>query len=68
MTATAGPKVIQDISNTLGIHSDESPHGAAENILVIDKSRDNIDVSCQFVETHEERLEMVRTKSAYSVF
>lgn len=63
VTATAGPRVIQDISNTLGIQSEVPAENSSltknENILVIDKSRDNIDVSCHFVENHEERIDMV---------
>jgi hypothetical protein len=31
-----------------------------ESIKVINKSRDNIDVTCKFVQNHEERLSMVR--------
>ena len=60
ITATAGPRVIADISETLGI---QKPNGGTENpcdsIKVIKKGRDNIDVSCQYVANHEERLSMV---------
>jgi superfamily II DNA helicase RecQ len=64
VTATAGPRVIEDISKTLGIQSEAPAENSSlaedDNILVIDKSRDNIDVSCEFVANHAERLEMVR--------
>ncbi len=70
VTATAGPRVIQDISNTLGIQSDalsqNESMGDKDNILVIDRPRENIAVSCQFVETHEERLEMVSRSTSHS--
>lgn len=64
VTATAGPRVIQDISHTLGIAKQDCEDDCEnpldnENILVIDKARDNIDVSCEFVAHHEERLDMV---------
>lgn len=66
VTATAGSKVIQDISKTLDIGEilERNIDDAYEqrDILVIDKARDNIDVSCQFVTNHEERLDMVRRK------
>jgi hypothetical protein len=65
VTATAGPRVIKDITSTLGIDAavereDDAMFGDDKNVLIIDKARDNIEVSCQFVETHEERLDMVR--------
>ena len=62
ITATAGPRVIEDISETLGIQSRGVPNHAGdtnESIKIIRKGRDNIDVSCQFVANHEERLSMV---------
>jgi hypothetical protein len=69
ITATAGPRVIADISETLGIQPTEAtdendPNGWVENnesIKVIKKGRDNIDVSCRFLANHEERLSMVRS-------
>ena len=65
VTATAGSRVIGDITSVLGIDTtsrldDEASGGEEKNVLIIDKPRYNIDVSCQFVESHEERLEMVR--------
>jgi hypothetical protein len=61
--------VIADISEALGIQPPEAmnekdPNGWVENhesIKVIKKGRDNIDVSCQFLANHEERLSMVRS-------
>jgi superfamily II DNA helicase RecQ len=70
ITATAGPRVIADISETLGIESTEEINlEGNENIKVIDKGRDNIDVACQFVANHEERLYMVgnRQREAQSL-
>lgn len=65
ITATAGPRVIDDICQTIGIQTknpEESVTGSvqSESIKVIQKGRDNIDVSCQFVASQEERLLMVR--------
>lgn len=68
ITATAGPKVIADISETIGMYPAGTPCRDESNdwlenhdgIKVIKKGRDNIDVSCQFVANHEERLSMVR--------
>jgi superfamily II DNA helicase RecQ len=65
VTATAGSRVIGDITSVLGIDTtsrldDDASGGEENNVLIIDKPRYNIDVSCQFVESHEERLEMVR--------
>eukprot|EP00934_Nitzschia_sp_Nitz4_P000946 Nitzschia sp. Nitz4//scaffold112_size70979//52792//54824//NITZ4_005909-RA/size70979-augustus-gene-0.94-mRNA-1//-1//CDS//3329533286//946//frame0 len=58
VTATAGPHVIQDICQTIGI-PDSSIIDDNENILVIDKPRDNIAVSCHYVNDDEERLTML---------
>jgi hypothetical protein len=65
ITATAGPRVIADISETLGIQvavEENASNCLVENesIKMINKSQDNIDVACQFVQNHEERLSMVR--------
>jgi ATP-dependent DNA helicase Q4 len=53
ITATAGPRVVSDICQTIGISNQE------ESIKIIQKGRDNIDVSCQFVASQEERFLMV---------
>jgi ATP-dependent DNA helicase Q4 len=65
ITATAGPRVIDDICKTIGIETktpkeDTSDSLQSDSIKVIQKGRDNIEVSCQFVESQEERLIMVR--------
>jgi len=65
VTATAGPRVIEDITSVLGIEQTPQIEGVAlddseKNVMIIDKTRDNIDVRCQFVDSHEERLQMVR--------
>ena len=57
VTATAGPKVIADITKTLGIEKG-SEHN--DGVLIVDKARDNIGVVCEFVESHETRLDKVR--------
>jgi len=67
ITATAGPRVITDIGETLGIElSSESIstndskkkliEKEHESIKVIRTGRDNIDVMCKFMSNHEERL------------
>jgi superfamily II DNA helicase RecQ len=72
ITATAGPRVIDDISQTIGIqaktpqeHTSDSLQ--SDSIKVIKKGRDNIDVSCQFVGSQEERLLMVRDIFCFSI-
>ena len=52
ITATAGPKVVQDICQSLGIKS----HEGEEGVLVLDSRRDNIDVKCHILGSHEERI------------
>jgi superfamily II DNA helicase RecQ len=68
ITATAGPRVLDDICDTMGISRSERVEGeessgeskdANEGIRIINKSRDNIDVACQFVAHHDERLSIV---------
>jgi ATP-dependent DNA helicase Q4 len=66
ITATAGPKVIADIRQTLGIQISSSTSSEIqellgfeeedENIKIIRLGRDNIDVKCKFLANHEERL------------
>jgi superfamily II DNA helicase RecQ len=67
ITATAGPRVIEDIGETLGI-GQANIESAATNqseklacmendcIKIIRSGRDNIDVMCKFMANHEERL------------
>jgi superfamily II DNA helicase RecQ len=68
ITATAGPRVLDDICDTLGIDRSERIEGgdtnddstdSNEGIRIINKSRDNIDVACQFVAHSDERLSIV---------
>jgi superfamily II DNA helicase RecQ len=67
ITATAGPRVIADINNTLGIQdcseistcSDSVAPAQKDGILVMKSDRDNIDVSTMMLPNHEERLSMV---------
>ena len=67
ITATAGPRVIADISNTLGISefggdypSQNLPSLINDAIRIMKSDRDNIDVSSLIVGNNEERLTMVR--------
>jgi ATP-dependent DNA helicase Q4 len=57
ITATAGPKVIEDIQATLDIAV--APE-SSESTRIISKGRDNIDVMCKFAENHEDRLNMLQ--------
>lgn len=60
ITATAGPRVIDDICQTIGITEEKShPDNKEDSVRVLESGRDNIDVSCHFVSNHEERLMMV---------
>ena len=70
ITATAGPRVLNDICETLSIECPQNVKDREENppdevtdqkesIKIINKSRDNIEVACQFVDNHEERLSIV---------
>ena len=71
ITATAGPRVIADINNTLGIQdcseistsSDSLTPAQKDGILVMKSDRDNIDVSTMMLANHEERLSMVSVRS-----
>lgn len=61
ITATAGPRVVNDIMHTLEIPSnddsnDESSNIQEESIKIINSGRDNIDVKVKFLENHEARL------------
>jgi ATP-dependent DNA helicase Q4 len=68
ITATAGPRVIEDIAKTLVIDSatpsDEEPCESQpelenKSIRIIRSGRDNIDVMGKFVANHEERLDIL---------
>ena len=68
ITATAGPRVITDIGQTLGIEfpesvteelSETSTNTEHESIKIIRTGRDNIDVMGKFMANHEERLAVV---------
>lgn len=59
ITATAGPKVIMDIGQTLDIEiplESISRNDNGESFKIIRTGRDNIDVLCSFMSNHEERL------------
>ena len=68
ITATAGPKVVQDICHTLGITQVNVSSDTEERLTttkpvqedcgvhVMKSDRDNIDVSCYVLSTQEERL------------
>jgi ATP-dependent DNA helicase Q4 len=68
ITATAGPRVIRDIGQTLGLDfpesiTEESPKTFTdienESIKIIRSGRDNIDVMGKFMSNQEERLAVV---------
>ncbi|CAJ1969352.1 unnamed protein product [Cylindrotheca closterium] len=60
ITATAGPRVIDDICQTIGIVEEKShPDNKDDSVQVLESGRDNIDVSCHFVTSQEERLIML---------
>lgn len=71
ITATAGPRVIEDICQTIGIESNKVSEGnqsvAMDGIKVIERGRDNIDVACQFLSSQEERFLMVRVFSLKAI-
>jgi superfamily II DNA helicase RecQ len=54
MTATAEPRVVDDICSRLGICQ------AEESVRLLKANRDNIDVECSFHGSQEERLTKVR--------
>ena len=67
ITATAGPRVIRDIGQTLNMDfpesiTEESPETAMdenESLKIIRSGRDNIDVMGKFMSNQEERLAVV---------
>ncbi len=68
ITATAGPRVIRDIGETLGMEfpesiTEESPKTVMdiefESIKIVRSGRDNIDVMGKFMSNQEERLSVV---------
>jgi hypothetical protein len=58
MTATAGPKVVDDICRTLRIENTSDTDFSG--VRVSAPRRDNIDVKCLFLNTQEERISKVR--------
>jgi superfamily II DNA helicase RecQ len=61
ITATAGPRVVRDISRLLRPNDDENlPQDADNRVLVLKTDRDNIDVSSFVLTSQEERLKAVR--------
>lgn len=69
MTATAGPKVVDDICRTLRIEN--AADTSISGVSVSKTNRDNIDVKCLFLNTQEERISKVRSitncKSIYYI-
>jgi superfamily II DNA helicase RecQ len=67
ITATAGPRVVEDICRTLNISGSASESEAAagavqsddSGVRVMNSDRDNIDVSCLILSNQEERLSKV---------
>jgi len=62
MTATAGPRVVRDICRTLNISADEGDSSLGDSsrgVKLMKIDRDNIDVSCFFLSSHDERLSTV---------
>jgi ATP-dependent DNA helicase Q4 len=70
ITATAGPRVVQDICQTLGIldcsRPAETPSAGEEKenedtgVRIMKTNRDNINVTSFIVDNHEQRINMVR--------
>jgi hypothetical protein len=60
ITATAGPRVVNDICRTLNIQSASGFPETDCGVQVMKTDRDNIDVSCFMFSTQEERLKVVR--------
>jgi superfamily II DNA helicase RecQ len=67
ITATAGPRVVNDICLLLGLEKVQNISPASDNadsgVLVLKTDRDNIDVSAFVLSTQEERLSSVSSKS-----
>lgn len=67
VTATAGSRVIEDICQTIGVPKrgteevgkTSSDFSYSENVFVINRPRDNLDVVCKYVSNDEERLDLV---------
>lgn len=60
ITATAGPQVVTDICQTLGIGASHSGVESDDAVRISDTDRDNIDVACAILSTQTERLTKVR--------
>ena len=58
ITATAGPRVVNDISRSLQIQND-SEDESRDGVRVMKTDRDNIDVKCLIMESQGERLDKV---------
>jgi superfamily II DNA helicase RecQ len=70
ITATAGPRVVEDICRTLNITGDPTDSSVAgapqsddsDGVRVMKSDRDNIDVSSLILSNQEERLSKVSRK------
>lgn len=62
LTATAGPPVINDICHTLQIPNPDSEN--ENGTMVMSSNRDNIDVAIEFVNSDEDKLGKVSSKTA----
>jgi ATP-dependent DNA helicase Q4 len=61
ITATAGPRVVDDICRALEIpRSHEEGASSDSGVRVMNSNRDNIDVRCFVLSTQQERLSKVR--------
>ena len=64
LTATAGPPVIDDICDALGIspervnHDDENAL-SEQGVNVLRTSRENIDLACMVMDNEESRIQLV---------
>ena len=58
ITATAGPRVVEDICRSLQIQTGPSPEDC-DGVRVMKTDRDNIDVRCLLMESQGQRLEKV---------
>lgn len=61
ITATAGPRVVNDISRSLHIEREGRPKEDATGVRVMKTDRDNIDVKCLLMKSQGERLDKVST-------
>jgi superfamily II DNA helicase RecQ len=73
ITATAGPKVVDDICHILDIQRNIEVAGTAvrpsgDGIRVMNCDRDNIDISCYTLSSQEQRLSKVCFVLRYQIF